>query len=170
MSQRDLVGYVHPKNCPTREQETRVEFISGVSDEKKSDNRPKADISSEIALDEAYQRQGTAAHMWGVMSFKYHEMIGRFLMEALRMTPHRIDLHALNFEDIIACDKEIWHRVSTVAESLKMEEDSFYMPLAWIVEDILNHPQITQMVAPRLGSARAPKNPVACKGERSQES
>ena len=62
-----------------------------------------------------------------------------------------------NFEDIIACDKEIWHRLSTVAKSLRMEEDSFYMPLDWYVEDILNHPQITQMIAPRLGAARATK-------------
>ena len=160
MSQRDLVGYVHPKNCPTREQETKVDFISGVSDEKRSDNRPKADIAAEIALDEAYQRRGTAAQVGGVMSFKYHEMIRRFLMEALRMTPHRNDLHAPNFEDIIACDKEIWHRLSTEVESLKMEEDSFYMPLDWYVEDILNHPQITQMLAPRLGAARGTKRPT----------
>ena len=31
------------------------------------------------------------------------------------------------------------------------------MPLDWYVEDILNHPQITQMIAPRLGAARATK-------------
>ena len=137
-----------------------MEFISGVSDDKKPDNRPKADIASEVALDEAYQRHGTAAQVGGVMSFKYHEMIRRFLMEALRMTPHRNDLHAPTFEDIIACDKEIWHRLSTVAESLRMEEDSFYMPLDWYVEDILNHPQITQMLAPRLGAAKTTKRPA----------
>ena len=73
------------------------------------------------------------------------------------MTPHRNDLHAPNFDDIIACDKEIWHRLSTVAETLRMEEDSFYMPLDWYVEDILNHPQITQMLAPRLGASRPAK-------------
>ena len=94
------------------------------------------------------------------MSFKYHEMIRRFLMEALRMTPHRNDLHAPTFEDIIACDKEIWHRLSTVAETVKMDEDSFFMPLDWYVEDILDHPQITQMLAPRLGSAKATKRPA----------
>ena len=97
MSQRDLVGYVHPKNCPTREQEAKVEFISGVSDEKKSDNRPKADIAFEIALDEAYQRRGRAVQLGVVMSFKYHEVMRRFLKEALRMTPHMNDLHAPKF-------------------------------------------------------------------------
>ena len=65
--------------------------------------------------------------------------------------------------------KEILHRLSTVAESLKMEEDSFYMPLGWYVEDILNHPQITQMLAPGSGAAKATKRPTqdweAPKGE-----
>ena len=95
-------------------------------------------------MDEAYQRRGTAAQVGGVMSFKYHEMIRRFLMEVLRMTRHRNDLHAPTYEDIMACDKEIWHRLSTVVESLRMEEDSFFMPLDWYVEDILNHPQTTR--------------------------
>ena len=34
------------------------------------------------------------------------------------------------------------------------------MPLDWYVEDILNHPQITQMLTPRLGAAKTTKRPA----------
>ena len=89
------------------------------------------------------------------MSYYYHDRIRKFLMDALRSEPHRNDLYAPNFDDIIACDKAIWHtlgeKVADYGEGLVWDQTHHMMPLDYWVEDVLDMPKISQMIAPRLG-------------------
>ena len=72
-------------------------------------------------------------------------------------------LQGLCLADIEMCDEPIWHRMAEVAESYDgIQPDEAGLPLDWIVEDVLQEPEILLLVGPRMrgaggGGNRTPK-------------
>jgi hypothetical protein len=90
----------------------------------------------------------------GVMSYDAHDKIRRFLMRKWRTAVKAPHLQGLCLADIEMCDDAIWHKMAETAEEHDgIQPDEAGLPLDWIVSDVLQDPEILQLVGPRVRPA-----------------
>ena len=172
MRQREQLSYLHPKNCPTRDQEIQVEQLSGGKSQRPEvtaltdkgaytfkfpeEERPDCTVASLLTLQDVFRRRGGGFEVGGLMDNHVHEQIVNFLMKHLRRVPYRDDLVPPTIQDALECDKEIFTRLSKLCSRDMAGLDS--LPVH--VPKVLEQNEIVTMVACRIGTATR-KRPAA---------
>jgi hypothetical protein len=178
MYQRNHVIYLHPKHCPTRDQEVLMEDLSHKSNRPDAPGLAKelgklADLITDkprletpvhvclLSLDEALMRRGMAFHVIGVMSWPSHEKTRRTLMEALREVTVRSDEVAISYDDLIACDKQIFVMINELCEE-GIRPGPQGLPVDLVIDKVLAHRKVDRMLRTRIGkSSYTEREPVA---------
>jgi hypothetical protein len=167
MYQKNHVIYLHPKHCPTRDQEVIMEDLSHKSNRPEAPGLAKelgklADLITEkpkletpvhlclLSLDEAFMRRGMAFHVVGIMNWTTHEKTRRLLMEALRETTVRDDEVAISYEDVITCDKQIFVMINHICED-GIRPGPKGLPIDLCIDEVLKHRKIDRMLRTRIG-------------------
>ena len=167
MYQRNHLIYLHPKHCPTRDQEVAMEDLSHKSHRPEAPGFAKelgklAELITEktrletpvhiclLSLDEAFMRRGMAFHIIGIMSWPSHEKIRRLLMESLRETIIRDDEVAISYDDVIACDKQIFVMINHLCED-GTRPGPKGLPIDLCIDQVLTHRKIDRMLRTRIG-------------------
>ena len=159
MLQRGHLSYLHPKHCPTREQEVALEHLTnksmrpdapGFAESGKfaaylqgaKEERPLAACSTLIDISEALRRRGGGFQVGGLMDACVHERIRSFLIRHLRKESPRPDLIAPSVEEVLECDKAIFVALQKGCD----RDDAGLASLSLQVDKVLENNEIIAMV------------------------
>ena len=152
MLQKGYLSYLHPKHCPSRDQETAQEHLTNKGSRPDAagfkvtnnrtgesvnlsnpEDRPQAACTTLMDLSDALRRRGGGFQVGGLLDASDHEKIRSFLIKHLRKESPRADLIGPSMEEVLDCDKAIF-----IALQKKCDRDAsglaslpLYMMLFW---------------------------------------
>jgi len=124
MMQQGQIFYLHPKHCPTRDQESAMEHLTNkmrrpkvaaldqlgkaLEALKEAEERPEASCNTILEFGDALRRRGGGFEVGGLLDSAVHEKIRSFLVRSLRKPSPRADMVPPSIEEVLECDKQIW--------------------------------------------------------------
>ena len=156
MKEEDVLKYIEPGLCTTREQElrgvkkdtfVRVEATTGQLKQNVKDVAFYTDVTSEHKLRTALQRRSLAFDQLDMLPYlvseKYHNMLFDLMA---RMVPS--SHYAISMEQIVQADKQVWLKVAELCRSGLSRNAAGILPIEAALAGALTDPVVQSMLQP----------------------
>ena len=101
-------------------------------------------------MQDALRRRGGGFEVGGLLENCHHEKIVGFLLRSLRKPMLRADYVPPTIADALACDKEIFAKLSKLCS----RDASGIQSLPTYIPPVLDHAEIVQLMVPKIGATR----------------
>ena len=169
MMQQGQIFYLHPKHCPTRDQESAMEHLTNkmrrpkvaaldqlgeaLEALKDAEERPEAACNTILEFGDTLRRRGGGFEVGGLLDSAVHEKIRSFLVRSLRKPSPRADMVPPSIEEVLEYDKQIW-----VALAGKCARDPAGLPsLPKHIPTVLDNHEIISIVNFNYGARSTPR-------------